>query len=217
MKRILIIAFIVLFFIALLAGLLLDHSRIIKPKEQSSSTYHLTQKEMDLIRDGDIILRHGYGYVSDMIVRQLNEKYDISHCAIICKSGKTLFVIHSVSQSLSPYDGVQSQDLEPFIRDSRENSIIIVRYQSKVPGKDGSNISRRAKQYLDEKIPFDNAFNLNDSTGFYCQELPYRCILNEFGDDIFNGRNGQKEDPIHFTAFLDISRFKIILNHHDRR
>jgi len=68
-----------------------------------------------------------------MIVERLGEVYDISHCAIVCKDRDSIYVIHSVSQSLSPYDGVQSQELDPFIHDSKENSVIVVRYKSKYP------------------------------------------------------------------------------------
>jgi len=217
MKRVLIIIFIVLFFIAFSAWLFLHIYNSHSDREQAASNYHLTRDEIPLIHDGDIILRHGYGFVSDLIVERLGEVYDISHCAIACKDSDSIYVIHSVSQSLSPYDGVQSQKLEPFIHDSQENSVIIVRYKSKVPGKDGSNISRRAKQYLAKRIPFDHAFNINDSSEFYCQELPYKCILNEFGDDIFMDHYNKRKDHLRFDTFLDTSRFTIILNHQLRK
>lgn len=167
-----------------------------------------------MIRDGDIILRHGYGFVSDMIIERLGEKWDISHCGIICKDTIGFIVIHSVSQSLSPVDGVQKQPLDSFIHDSKENSVIIVRYKSKIPGKNNDAISRRARQYLKEQIPFDYSFNINDSTEFYCQELPWRCIYNEFGDDFYSGRGENEKIHLHFDVFYDTSRFNIILNHH---
>jgi hypothetical protein len=216
MKRILIIIFVVLFFIALSIWLFIYLYNTHSEKQQAASSYHLTREEISLIHDGDLILRHGYGIVSDIIVQRLDENYDISHCAIACKDSNGIFVIHSVSQSLSPYDGVQSQELAPFIHDSKENSVIVVRYRSKVPGKDGSVISKRAKDYLNKRIPFDHSFDINDSSTFYCQELPYKCILNEFGDDIFMDHYNKRKDHLRFDTFLDTSRFIIILNHHLR-
>ncbi len=84
-------------------------------QEHSFSTYTLSKKEINLLQNGDIILRHGYGMASDIIVKTLNEKYDISHCAIICKDSNQINVIHSVSQSLSDFNGVQTQTLSRFI------------------------------------------------------------------------------------------------------
>jgi hypothetical protein len=217
MKRILIIVFIVLFFIAFSIWLFLYIYNYRSEKEQSSSDYHLTKDEIALIHDGDFVLRHGYGFVSDLIVQRLGEVYDISHCAIACKDSNGITIIHSVSQSLSPYDGVQSQDMETFIRDSKKNSVVIVRYKPKKSGMDNSRISRRARQYLEKRIPFDHAFDINDSTEFYCQELPWKCILNEFGDDILMDHYNHRKDHLRFDTFLDTSRFEIILNHQLRK
>ena len=80
----------------------------------------LSEDEITLIQDGDIILRHGNGLVSDLIVKSLHEEFDISHCAIITKKNNDFVVIHSVSQSLSDYDGVQSQSLKSFVKSSHK-------------------------------------------------------------------------------------------------
>ena len=186
-------------------------------EEQSATYYHLTKEEVALLKDGDIILRHGFGFVSDMIVKQLNEEYDLSHCAILCIDSSGMRVIHSVSSSISPANGVQSQDLRPFIHDSKRNSVVVVRYKPKNGAVDNSGITRRAKDYLKKQIPFDHGFDLNDSSSFYCSELPWKCILNEYGDDIFLGHMNERKDHMSFEVFLDTSRFEIILNHHPRK
>jgi uncharacterized protein YycO len=186
-------------------------------QEQSVSYYHLSSDEISKLKDGDIILRHGYGLVSDMIVERLGEEYDISHCAIVCKDSSGIIVIHSVSSSISPHDGVQSQELEPFIRDSQKNSVIIVRYKPKDKIKDNSGISRRARKYLKEEIPFDNSFDINDSSEFYCTELLWKCFLDEYGDDILLDHYNKRKDHMRFDTFLDTTRFEIIINHHLRK
>jgi hypothetical protein len=218
MKRILFIVFIVLFFIAIASWLFVHFYNVSSDKAQAASDYHLTKEEISLIHDGDLILRHGYGFVSDIIVQTLGEVYDISHVSVVSKdsSGK-IIVIHSVSKSLAPWDGVQSQDLASFIHDSKENSVIIVRYKPKIPGKDNSGISRRALEYLKKRVPFDNSFDIKDSSEIYCQELPWLCIKDEFGDDVFTDHYNKRKDHMRFDNFLDTSRFEIILNHHLRK
>ncbi len=216
MKRILIIIFIVFLFLGLSVWLFVHIYNYRTDKEQDQNTYSLTKEEIAKIKDGDIILRYGFGLVSDIIVEQLKEEFDVSHCAILCKDDTNITVIHSVSSTLSDIDGVQSQDLKSFVHESHKNSIIIVRYKPKID-KDNSYISKRAKDYLNKQIGFDNAFNINDSSQFYCSELLWKVILNEYNDDILLGKNQERKDHLRFDTFLDTSRFEVIINHHLRK
>ncbi len=182
-------------------------------QEHFFSTYQLTPSELDSIQDGDVILRHGFGFVSDMIVKTLNEKYKLSHCAIISKKpGEPISVIHSVSQSLTSKDGVQEQNLDDFIKDSQNNSIIVVRYINN-HGKSNSAISDKAKYYLQKNIPFDNAFDIKDSSSFYCSELIWKVILNEFNDDILDINITPENEIQKLKFFYDSPKFRQIINH----
>jgi len=216
MKRILVVFFITIISMAASLRLFLHAYENRSMQEQSFFSYTLTKEEINKIHDGDLILRHGYGLVSDLIVEQLGEKYDISHCAIVCKDDTNYSIIHSVSSTLSDVDGVQSQDLKSFIKDSHYNSVIVIRYKPQI-NKPLSAISKRAKDYLAKKIPFDNAFNIDDSSEFYCTELPWKIILNEFHDDIMAGKNNERKDHLRFDTFLDSTKFEIIINHHLRK
>lgn len=185
-------------------------------QEQKFSAYTLSQEEYSQLRDGDIILRHGYGLVSDLIVETLKEKYDISHCAIIVKDGNDFKVIHTVSQTISDFDGVQEQPLKPFINQSHRNSIIVVRF--KWPEENaGARISAKAQHYLDARIPFDNSFNIYDDKEFYCSELIWRIIQEEFGVNIFPDMSENTKKYLDFANFYNPEFFDIIINHHERK
>ena len=92
-------------------------------QEQFFYNYTLSSKDIYLLKDGDIILRHGYGFVSDMIVETLNDSTGISHCAILTKYKNHWIIVHSVSSTLSDVDGVQWQDLNTFINQSKKNQL----------------------------------------------------------------------------------------------
>ncbi len=182
-------------------------------QEHSFSTYTLSLNEISLLHNGDIILRHGYGIASDLIVNTLNEKYDISHCAIICRDSHQINVIHSVSQSLSDFDGMQKQTLSRFVSDSKKNSIIVIRYKN-TQKSNNYIIANRAAYYLSKKIPFDNDFDIEDSSKFYCTELIWRVIKDTYQIDIFKNQLKNKKDQYKFQSLWDTTYFNIIINHH---
>ena len=184
-------------------------------QEQKFSGYSLSDEEYALIQDGDIVLRHGYGLVSDIIVETLKEKYAISHCAVISVKDGNYKVIHTISQSISECNGVQDQPMVPFVYQSHYNSLIVVRFKG-VPDA-GKRISDRALDYLDQKIPFDHNFDLIDSTEFYCSELIWRIILKEFDVDIFPEKDPQVRQYLNFSNFYNSDFFDIIINHHQRK
>lgn len=187
-------------------------------QEHLFSTYSLSKAEIQKIQNGDIILRHGFGMASDIIVKTLNEKYDISHCAILCKDSDNISVIHSVSQSLSDFDGVQTQSLSRFISDCKTNTVIVVRYKN--PQHSNNNIiAERAKYYLSKKIPFDNDFDIRDSSRFYCNELIWRAIKDGYNVDIFKDqlKDSDKKTHYKFNALWDTTHFEIIINHQLRK
>ena len=217
MKRKLIISFIVLASVITAIYLFLLIYNYRSQREQVFCNYTLTPKEKSLLKDGDILLRHGYGFVSDMIVETLNDSSGLSHCAILTKLDNKWTVIQSISSSLSDVDGVQSQDLNSFVNQSKLNSFVVVRYKHAIDDSDLARIGKRAKYYLAKKVPFDNSFNLFDSSAFYCSELLWNVFKDEFHVDIFESKYRSRHyDYMKFDTFLDTTNFQVIIDHRKR-
>lgn len=218
MKRKLIVSFIVLASICAAVYLFLLYYNYRSEQEQVISNYTLTPAEIAQLKDGNILLRHGYGFVSNMIVETLNDSSGISHCAILTKQNGNWIVVQSISSSLSDVDGVQSQDLASFVNQSKKNSFVVVRYKHAKDDSDLARIGMRAKYYLAKKVPFDNAFNLFDSSAFYCSELLWNVFKDEFHIDIFKSKYRPKHyDYMKFDTFLDTANFKVIIDHRKRK
>lgn len=214
MKRVLIIVFIAVALIAIGFYLFLRVYEYRSQQEQVFCNYSLSPEEISLLHDGDIILRHGYGFVSDMIVETLNDSSSVSHCAILTKQNGFWIVVHSVSSSLVDVDGVQWQDLATFVRQSKKNTIVVLRYKHAKNDSARARIGTRAMYYLNKKIPFDNAFDLFDSSKFYCSELLWAVFRDEFGVDIFKSKyRPEHYDYMKFDTFLDTSNFQVIIDH----
>ena len=213
MKKKMHIFFMALFFIVLFICIFLWGYEYHSQKKQVVAAYSLSLNEKNRLKDGDILLRHGYGFVSDMIVKTLNDSTGISHCAILSKENNKWIVIHSVSSTLSAVDGIQSQNLDEFVNQSKKNSFVVIRYK-RLNDSDRCKIGTRAKYYLQKKIPFDNAFNIHDTASFYCSELIWKIFKDEFQIDIFDSKlSSAKYDYLKFDIFLDTTNYQIVIDH----
>ncbi|NLL28180.1 MAG: hypothetical protein GX259_05230 [Bacteroidales bacterium] len=188
-------------------------------QKQQYIKYDLTREEYAMLKDGDFILRHGYGIVSDAIVNSLNEKNHVSHVGVLVKcdtAPKNFRIVHCVSQSLYPWDGVQEQSFPLFLHDSQYNSIMVVRFKG-ANDSTRHKISEKALYYLEKRIPFDHSFDISDSSKFYCSELPWMILKNEFDVDIFKDKMNEQNDHMRFNNFWNPDYFEIIINHNEKR
>jgi hypothetical protein len=183
-------------------------------RKLQNSTYHLTLDEKARLQEGDIIFRRGFGIISDAIAKYVPSRFPVSHCGIVVKDSlKRLMVIHTVSNTLAAVDGMQQDSLDKFVKESRKNSIIVVRYRSKEDAA-AKKIADQAKKYLSQKIPFDHHFDCEDSTAFFCTELIYRVLNNAAGINIYDDCRKKKLDCTQFDVFFNPERFSTVLNHY---
>lgn len=189
-------------------------------KKNQNLSYQLSHEELSLLQPGDIILRQGNGAVSHAISEFLDEEIRVSHVALLSQGEEGNWqVIQSISKRVSNTDGLQTQDLATFVSESKTNTIVVVRfkgYQSE-PGLN-LRIEQAALNYLDQQVPFDHSFSLEDSTRFFCSELIWRLFLNEAGVDIFEKMDKEvRRERLRFASFFDTDHFEVIINHHPNK
>jgi len=181
--------------------------------DEQQNIYRLTIEEKQLLQEGDIILRRGFGIISDAIVKYSKENLSISHCGIIVKdSANNLYVIHTVSNTLADIDGIQKDELNLFVRGSHPNTLIVTRYLYENDTMQKS-IVYWANYYLSKQIPFDHQFNCEDSTRFFCTEFVRNVFKNAINVDLYKSSDGEEFDCMGFWALIDTRRFKLVLNH----
>ena len=210
-KRIIKISLIAVFLLILIGLFSIVAKERRSNREQFFSTYSLSDEEVELLQDGDIILRKGYGIVSKNIAEYLDEEYIVSHCGIIVKSNKgNYFVIHSVSGRLSEDDGLQICSLKTFCKESIPNSILVTRLKE----DNRTLISKDAKRYLKAKIPFDNSFSLEDQSEIYCSELVWKILLDNYDLNIYSV--DKRPDNIQFAPLYNPQWFDVVINHQSK-
>jgi len=178
-------------------------------KAERRNNYTLTQEEENVLQEGDIILRHGFGLISDAIVQYTKAPYPISHCGIVVKdSSDNWAVIHTVSNTLVEIDGMQKDNLKQFVRESKPNSIIVTRYRFQNE-QQRQRVVEQTYYYLEKQIPFDNQFNSADSSQFFCTELIWNVFYHAIGIDLY--QPSPQYNGMNFMPFLDEKNFTVVL------
>ena len=181
-----------------------------KQVAHNSSIIRLTPEQLALLEEGDIILRRGYGFFSDIISQKLNDSlFDVTHSAILYRENNKWRVIHSLSSDVSPIDGMQSQSLHDFLRHSMPEKLLVVR-PKKITPEQGKEIVSRAK-YL--KIPFDHVGTIDEPSKLYCSELIYQILDHDLHLVSFPTEYKKRKEAFYTMRTLyDPEYFEIIIN-----
>ena len=208
LKR-LVLLFTALFLVALVYFV---YQLFLNPENTKQIYYPLSEAEKGLLRSGDILLRKGYGYFSEKIAGADTPPYQVSHCAMLLNRNNTWQVVHALSSSVSPFDGVQYQPLQQFLNESQANSLLICRFKTSADTL--RQIIRETSRYAEEKRAFDHTFDSDDTTSIYCTELFKLSFTKILGRNLFQTSSDlEGKSLFNFGAFKDTAEFECVLNH----
>ncbi|MGB6269108.1 MAG: YiiX/YebB-like N1pC/P60 family cysteine hydrolase [Olleya sp.] len=179
---------------------------------ESSFLYKLSPTEKAKLQNGDIILRRGYGLVSTMILKMMDEDYDVTHLGVIINQNDTLKVAHALSSSVSNQDGLRLQAIDSFVHNSHDRTILVTRLKN-IDSIKQQNIVHQMAYYKKKNLPFDHSFNYKDSTEHYCSELIWR--IYEHNLKILKVSDTVSDDHKYnsLKTFYNTNYFDVIINH----
>jgi len=182
-------------------------------KKQATLSDSLTVQELELFQEGDILLRKGFGSVSDFIADFLDETYPVTHCAFVINTqNKSKQVLHTASNET--INSIHVEPLEQYVRQSILGSLVLVRLNCSKEKKE--QVLQKAYQLLAKKIPFDMGFNDRDDQALYCIELMRNIFLDIFNEDLLPKRSRKNTiDVLSMDNFLNSVHFEVIFNHFD--
>jgi hypothetical protein len=160
------------------------------------------------LETGDIVLKRGFGKISNLITQYFNEKVPISHCGIIVVNNDSTFIVHSVAKSYARKDGVQTILFRDFLKDCQKDYFYIVR--QKAPAADRQKFASKAIEFTQMNITFDENANNESKEQMSCTELIYWCQKETFGKSDLTTMSIAGKDLFVFNGLLDSSKFEII-------
>lgn len=175
----------------------------------------LNKAESIQLQEGDLLLRKGYGWVSDRIADILDEEYRVTHCALILRKGYSEpHVLHSLSNE--KVNGIFVEPLADYLFESQQGSLVGIRLKSSA--EDRAAVVQEAKRLLAKKVPFDMAFDDADTNKLYCAELMGYIFNNIYKKDLLPEKYsvlGMK--AIRMRNFFNSTYFEVLFNHFDAK
>lgn len=131
------------------------------------------------VRSGDLILRTGRDFTSDIMRRVSKTDTTYSHCGIASWENDTLFVYHALGGEWNPDEKIRRDTFAFFCNPYENKGVGIYRYNLNDLAK--SNLIKSAKSFAGNVL-FDNKFDLSSDDRMYCSEYVYKCLKTATGD-----------------------------------
>ncbi|MFK8274767.1 YiiX/YebB-like N1pC/P60 family cysteine hydrolase [Capnocytophaga cynodegmi] len=195
-----------------------DRNQESKLIRQNQKITRLSQDDLKKIQQGDIILRRGYGFFSDLISKKLNDSvFDVTHSGILYLKGDKWWVIHSLSSDASDTDGMQEQSLNQFLKGSVPEKIIVVRPKN-ITKEQGQQIVNQARYYLQKKVPFDRMGVIDEPSQLYCTELIWQILGNDLKLISLPKDIGERKDLFYsMKGTYNPKYFDIVINKYPKK
>ena len=161
-----------------------------------SDSISMLPKDVNL-RNGDLVFRRG-GSVMSLCVRVADQKGFYTHVGLVVEVDGELMALHSVPDEApeGDFDRVKLESLDDFFEENKALNGAV--YRTILSKHQLSDVTSTALIFHQNKVPFDNDYNLEDSTKIYCTELLVRSF-DRVGYDITAG-NFTDMDMIMFSG-----------------
>ncbi|MGH1337099.1 MAG: YiiX/YebB-like N1pC/P60 family cysteine hydrolase [Aureispira sp.] len=170
----------------------------------------LSLDEIAQLQVGDVLLRRGYGLISDYIVAALEEPCALTHAGLIVQQGHQLGVLHTASSS--EHDGTLVESLTAYVQQSQAHSLVAFRPQCTPAQR--QKLLALAQVYEQQALPFDYQFDDQNSEALYCLELLRDLFLEAFKQDYLPFHHYRGElSLLGFQSFFDKRKFILLFNH----
>ncbi|MDP4283743.1 MAG: YiiX/YebB-like N1pC/P60 family cysteine hydrolase [Bacteroidota bacterium] len=139
-------------------------------------------KIKNFVKSGDLILRTGKDYTSELMRRLSQHDKTYSHCGIASLENDTLFVYHALGGEWNPNEKLRRDPFELFCNPFENRGFGIYRYQLNNGQK--KNMIQQVHKLYSRGVKFDMQFDLASDDRMYCSEFVYKTIEKATKDSV---------------------------------
>ena len=160
------------------------------------------------LKTGDIIFRHGRGFISNSLLIFSREDPRYSQCGIISFIHNRPYVYHSIGGEENITNKLRLDRLETFCNPDDIHSFGIYRFD--LDDKQIHKVDSMASRFYKDGLEFDTEFDLKTDEKMYCTEFVYKILTN-----VVNDKNYIPLSDI--TGKIYVSCDKIYINPHCKK
>lgn len=152
-------------------------------ERNADSAFHSIEHSQNQVQSGDLILRIGKDFTSDVVRKMSKKDPTYSHCGIANWENDTLFVYHSLGGQWNPDQTIRRDTYTFFCNPYESKGFGIFRYQFNPSQM--SRLIQTTQAFYHQKITFDMQFDLATDDKMYCTEFIYKILLNALPNEHF--------------------------------
>ncbi|MCK4287602.1 MAG: hypothetical protein KAW86_00230, partial [Bacteroidales bacterium] len=139
-----------------------------------------------VVKNGDLVFRKGRS-IASRVVLITDRASSYSHVGVIYMLNEIPYVIHTVpDESENGIDYVKMEKLSVFFSSEKASRGSVFRLKEQYMNS-AKLAALTAKSYFDDKIVFDDAFDLKSENKLYCTELVWKAY-QKVGIDLIQGK-----------------------------
>ena len=152
------------------------------PGKFVSAGHNRFKTPAETLQTGDVVVRAGKGFISDVFRKFSAAGLPWSHAGIVVRNGSNVSVFHLMGSTERSSDGIRIDPLDRFCQSSSNTGYAVYR----LPGlADKETVIREFLKDLQSKnIRFDDHFNFADDRSMYCTEVIHKTYYHATGTGI---------------------------------
>lgn len=134
------------------------------------------EHSLPTLQSGDLIFRHGRGFISDALMSFSRHEHKYSHAGIVVVEDGIPCVIHAIGGEENKSNKLKKDLLSVFCNPASAHSFGIYRLDASPEEK--NKICSAAENYYKDGLEFDTDFDLNTDNRMYCTEFVWKILNN---------------------------------------
>ncbi len=138
------------------------------------------QPDMKMLKTGDLILRHGRGFISNAFMSLSTKEKNYSHAGIIHIEGQKVYVYHAIGGEENVDNKMRKDLIKDFCDPQYVHNFGIYRYD--LNEKQLATYDSMTTANYTKGLQFDTKLELETDSVMYCSELIYKELQKVTGD-----------------------------------
>lgn len=145
------------------------------------------------LMDGDLVLRHSMGFVSDAILTFQTQDPQYSHSGIVKKIGNKTYVYHATGGEENVSQKMKREEIALFCHPAATYKFGVFRWD--ITDEQRAHFMKILDGYYAAGMEFDLDFDMTTDNKMYCSEMIYKALIVATGDSNYIALSNVLEKP----------------------